>query len=151
MSKFKFNDGGRSEYFSGKGGDCVSRSVAIASGRDYKEVYDRMALGNATQRKSKYHTKGRKSALNGVSVTRKWFKDLMIEWGFEWVATMGIGTGCKVHLKSDELPSGRLVCSVSKHYTAVIDGVINDTYDCSRDGTRCVYGYWKFNPKKLEL
>jgi len=26
---------------------------------------------------------------------------------------------------------------------AVIDGVINDTYDCSREGTRCVYGYWE--------
>jgi|SRR5262245_25045412 len=25
---------------------------------------------------------------------------------------------------------------------AVIDGVIHDTHDCSRDGTRCVYGYF---------
>jgi hypothetical protein len=31
---------------------------------------------------------------------------------------------------------------VSKHYCAVIDGVIHDTSDPSRDGTRCVYGYW---------
>ncbi len=29
-----------------------------------------------------------------------------------------------------------------RHYTAVIDGVINDTHDPSREGTRCVYGYW---------
>jgi len=46
------------------------------------------------------------------------------------------------------------VVSVSKHYTAVIDGVINDTwnpqretYEVNADGTRhvsrrCVYGYW---------
>jgi hypothetical protein len=25
----------------------------------------------------------------------------------------------------------------------VIDGVIHDTHDCSRGGTRCVYGYWR--------
>jgi hypothetical protein len=24
----------------------------------------------------------------------------------------------------------------------VIDGVIHDTFDPSRGGTRCVYGYW---------
>jgi len=26
---------------------------------------------------------------------------------------------------------------------AVIDGVLHDAYDCSREGTRCVYGYYK--------
>ena len=57
---------------------------------------------------------------------------------------MKIGSGCKVHLSEDELPNGRLVCNLSGHVTCVIDGVINDTYDCSRDGKRCVYGYWKF-------
>ena len=56
---------------------------------------------------------------------------------------MQIGSGCTVHLRADELPPGRLVVSVSKHLTAVIDGVIHDTHDCSRRGTRCVYGYWQ--------
>ena len=56
---------------------------------------------------------------------------------------MQIGSGCTVHLRGDELPSGRLVVSVSKHLTAVIYGVIHDTHDCSRGETRCVYGYWQ--------
>ena len=30
----------------------------------------------------------------------------------------------------------------SKHCTAWIDGECHDTYDPTRDGTRCVYGYW---------
>ena len=65
--------------------------------------------------------------------------------GGQWVSCMGIGTGCTTHLRVDEIPmQGRIIASVSKHLTAVIDGVINDTYDPSRDGTRCVYGYWKF-------
>lgn len=55
---------------------------------------------------------------------------------------MRIGQGCTVHMRADELPSGRLVVNLSKHSTAVIDGVCHDTYDPSRDGTRCVYGYF---------
>ena len=64
---------------------------------------------------------------------------------------MRIGTGCKVHLKSDELPIGRIIVRLSKHVCAVIDGVINDTYDCSREGTRCVYGYYKKNIENNNL
>lgn len=55
---------------------------------------------------------------------------------------MGVGTGCKVHLRAAELPKGRLIVRVSRHLVAVLDGMIHDTHDCSRDGTRCVYGYW---------
>jgi hypothetical protein len=55
---------------------------------------------------------------------------------------MHIGSGCQVHLRREELPAGRLVVQASKHVVAVIDGVIHDTHDSSRDGTRCVYGYW---------
>ena len=62
--------------------------------------------------------------------------------GWKWTPTMGIGTGCKVHLRDGELPMGRLIVSVSRHLVAVIDGVIHDRSDCSRGGSRCVYGYW---------
>ena len=145
--EFVYNDGGRKQSgYKGKTGDCVARAIAIASGLPYKEVYDALAKGNASQRKSKHtrQTTGHKrSARNGIYTTRKWFKDYMRSLGFEWTATMQIGSGCKVHVRQDELPKGRLVLNLSKHSTAVIDGVLNDTYDCSRNGTRCVYGYWK--------
>ena len=147
MCEFKFNDGGRSNYFKGKGGDCVTRAIAIATGKDYKEVYDVLAEGNAKQRKGKREGSkaGKRTALRGINTKRKWFQDYMKNLGFKWVSVMGIGTGCTTHLKSDELPKGKIICSVSKHYTAVIDGVINDTFDPSRNGTRCVYGYWQIN------
>ena len=51
-----------------------------------------------------------------------------------------------MHLRADELPPGRLVVSVTHHLTAVIDGVIHDTHDPSRGGTRCVYGVWTEKP-----
>lgn len=143
MAQFKYNDGGRADAgYKGYAGDCVCRAVAIAAQLPYAEVYARLSEGNAKQRKTKGEKKNAKSARNGISTDRKWFKDYMSELGFKWVPTMQIGSGCKVHLTADELPSGRIICSVSRHYTAVVDGVINDTHDPSRDGSRCVYGYW---------
>ena len=62
--------------------------------------------------------------------------------GWAWRPTMKFGEGCRVHLRADELPEGRLICNLSKHYAAVIDGVLHDTHKDDRDGTRCVYGYW---------
>ena len=71
-------------------------------------------------------------------VVKKYLKKL----GWNWTPTMFIGQGCKVHLKKNELPGGTLIVSCSKHITVVKNGVLHDTYDCSRRGTRCVYGYW---------
>lgn len=132
--EFNYNDGGRQAAgFKGIAGDCVTRSIAIVTSLPYREVYDRLAHGNATQRRSKHTGKRSRSARNGIFTTRKWFKDYMHELGFEWVPTMGIGTGCTVHLHGEELPAGRLVVKLSKHYTAVIDGVINDIYNPQRE------------------
>lgn len=157
---FQYNDGGRKETRKGHTGDCVARSIVIASGKPYEEVYAVLAKGNANERVTKRtrvdSQTGKETASHGINTTRKWFKDQMKEWGFEWTACMGIGTGCKVHLVKGELPMGRLVVLLSKHLTAVIDGVINDTGDPQRenvlrndDGTkhfayRCVYGYWEY-------
>jgi len=56
-----------------------------------------------------------------------------------------VGAGCQVHLRPNELPNGILIVKVSKHLTAVIDGVMYDTHDPSRGGSRCVYGYYLKN------
>jgi len=144
------NDGGRQAAgYKGQTGDCVCRAICIATGKPYKEVYDFLAVNNATQRSTKGSKRRPRSAAQGINVTRKWFKDYMQALGFEWTPTMFIGQGCKVHLRADELPRGVLIVSVSKHWTTVIDGVLNDIYDCSRDGTRCVYGYWRPKPEQV--
>lgn len=157
--QFQYNDGGRAAAgYKGDAGDCVCRSICIVTGLPYQQVYETLANGTVSQRKSKLTGKKAKSAARGINCGRKWFKDYMKALGFTWVPTMAIGTGCKVHLTDGELPMGRLVVAVSKHYTAVIDGVIHDTYSPERnevwtkgDGTsyvnrRCVYGYYIFKP-----
>lgn len=141
---FIYNDGGRvAAGFKGMAGDCVARAVAIASGKPYAEVYARLALVNAGYRgRTKHRAKGKLSARNGVFTSAASFDRYMEELGFKWTPTMTIGSGCKTHLRDGELPMGRLIVKVSKHLVAVIDGVMHDTFDCSRNGTRCVYGYW---------
>ncbi len=136
------DDGGRSTAgYKGKAGDCVCRAIVIATGRPYDEIYQRLAKETGEQRAGK-RGKRSASARNGINTNRSWFKLYMSSLGFKWVPTMQIGSGCKVHLVDGELPMGRLVVAVSRHMTAVIDGVIHDTHDPQRDGNRCVYGYY---------
>lgn len=155
--QFQFNDGGRSAAgFRGNAGDCVVRAVAIATGQPYMAVYEALSDGCRTQRLTK-RSKQKSSARDGVNTRRKWFKEYMASLGWKWTPTMHIGSGCKVHLTDGELPMGKLIVAVSRHYTTVIDGVIHDTHDPQRTtywydekGTRkserCVYGYW--SPKE---
>ncbi len=149
--QFLKDDGGRSEAgYKGDAGDCVCRAIAIATGKPYAEIYAALAESTGDERQTKRsRTKGR-TARNGIHTKRKWFHEYMTGLGFVWVATMAIGTGCKVHLRDGELPDGRLVVSVSKHMVAVIDGVIHDTFDPSRYGTRCVYGYYRLKMGKFQ-
>lgn len=142
------DDGGRATAgFKGYAGDCVVRSIAIASKRSYQEIYNMIQAAGHVERSSKHARKaGKSSPRTGVHTTRIWFKSMMADLGFTWTPTMHIGSGCKVHLVAGEIPmQGRLVVCLSKHYTAVIDSVLHDAFDPSRAGTRCVYGYWTFN------
>ena len=135
MLRFIYDDGGRTMYFKAANvNDCVVRSIAIATGNDYKSVY------NETKRLLGY------SPRNGVY--HHDVKKVMKHFGGEWVACMKVGKGCTAHLVENEIPMrSRIVCNLSKHVVAVINGVMHDTYDSSRNGTRCVYGYWKFKKK----
>lgn len=139
---FQYNDGGRTaQGYKGHTGDCVARSVAIATGSNYTNVYE---LINKLAQSERRGTRKRGISSARTGVYKSTIKKLMKHIGAEWTPLMGIGTGCTVHLREDELPKkGRYVLSVSKHLCAWIDGVLHDTHDCSREGKRCVYGYWK--------
>ena len=141
--KFVQSDGGRSNYFATEHvGDCCVRAICNATGKDYKEVYDGInAVARKVGKKKNRSGSGKSSARNGVYVDdAKMYIEGVLGW--KWHPTMFFGSGCKVHVRSDELPSGNLILNLSRHYSCVKDGVLYDTYDCSRDGTRCVYGYW---------
>ena len=138
--KFVYDDGGRSAAgYKGSTGDCVCRAISIATGKPYQEVYDLINVMARGERRGR-RKRGISSARSGVY--KRTIHKVMNALGWEWHPTMTIGSGCKVHLLDGEVPNGSLVVSLSHHCTAVIDGVIHDTHDPSRDGTRCVYGYF---------
>ena len=148
-----YDDGGRAEAgFKGKTGDCACRAISIATGNPYKEMYNLINEFAKHERTGKRKT-GISNARTGVYMNT--MKKIMKHLGWEWIPTMEIGKGCRVHLSADELPKGTIIVRLTKHYVAVIDGVIHDTYNssdrgCIVDGDgndittdRCVYGYFK--------
>lgn len=128
-----------STLYAGHTRDRVYRAISIATGRRCHQVYDELNAPGNSERRSK-RRRHRSSARTGVRKTTMRHYLASLRW--RWVPTMKVGQSWKVHLRGGELPSGRIIVSVSRHLCAVIAGVIHDTYDPSRNGTRCVYRYW---------
>jgi len=152
---FKFDDGGRKAAgYKGDADDCVTRALAIVliqTGRmnnpakAYQSIYDEIFQMQKECYKRKRKTRRKTAPSPREGTYKKVTKEILQKYGGEWKATMQIGSGCQVHLRANELPSGIIVASVSKHITTMIDGCVYDTHNPARGGTRCVYGYWKFN------
>jgi hypothetical protein len=141
---WEYDDGGRKhDGFKGTARDCLARAVSIATEIPYWAVYS--GINDVAMHERPRVGRPRSSARGGVhsATIRRYIASL----GWAWHPTMGIGTGCKVHLRAGEVPmEGRIIVRCSRHITAVVDGVIRDTHDPSRGGTRCVYGYWDRGP-----
>lgn len=134
-----YTDGGRKAAgFKGEAGDCVCRAVAIITGLPYKEVYNTI---NRLAKEEKLKPGERKSSAR-TGLSKSLTRTVMTYYGFEWVPVMKIGSGCTMHLRREELPKGRIIANCSGHVVACIDGVVYDTFNSTRGGTRCVYGYW---------
>ena len=139
--KWVKDDGGRQAAgFKGHAGDCALRALAIAGQGDYATIYQDLATFCESERPSK-RRRGVSHPRTGIHSHT--FRAYLEARGWTWVPTMTIGSGCKVHLRANELPTGRLIVCVSRHYCAMIDGVLHDTHDCTRGGRRCVYGYFR--------
>lgn len=147
--RFVYDDGGRKlAGFRGEAGDCACRALAIVTGRPYREVYEAIneeAKGERFRRgRLGFAAATGRGSSARLRVYRETFKALAERYGLVWTPCMGIGTGCRVHVRAGELPAtGRYILSLSRHFAAWVDGELRDTHDCSREGTRCVYGYWR--------
>jgi hypothetical protein len=140
---FHYNDGGRKAAgFGLPSRDCVARSIAIASGLAYQDVYTFLAEQNALQRASKNTPKRQRSADDGIFTRRAWFNRYLVSLGFKWTPTLHVGDNRRTYLREGQLPLGRVIVSIKGHYTTLIDGVIHDTYDPSKNGKACVLGFW---------
>lgn len=130
---FVKTDGGRAEAgYRARVADCAVRAIAIAAELPYKQVYRQLNLycqsfANCDVR---YGTPD--------TVLHRYLKSL----GWEYVPAKRYGKHTNMHLNATELPSGRIIASIKNHVTAVIDGVIHDSWDPSKEGEEPVLGYW---------
>src|SRR3990167_4982747 len=109
------DDGGRAAAgYKGTTGDCVVRAIAIATEKPYQSVYDDLFALNQHQ-KGKLRGASPRDGGTKTAPIRKYMESL----GWKFTPTMGFGTGCKVHLRTDELPTGRIIVRLSKHLAAV--------------------------------
>ena len=144
--EFNYNRGG---YTRGSGlnrGDCVPRAITIATELPYQIVFDELQRRQTEWRiksnsKKAYNKKPHRNKCY-MGTYKEAYKPYLEELGWTWVPKMFIGQGFKTYLRKEDLPPGRLIVKVRKHLTAVVDGVVNDTWDCSQDGNKGVYGYY---------
>lgn len=128
-------DGGRFKAgYKGLANDCVCRAIAIVKAQPYEKVYSEI---NLICRELGYKGLTARKGLPKVVMF-----EIMKRMGFEWKALCAPGSKQRIHLSESELPSGRIICRVTRHVVAVIDGVIYDNHDPQRDEKRMVYGYW---------
>ncbi len=128
-AKFVWSDGGRAASgFVGLAGDCVVRSIAIASGRSYRDVYKE--IGEASL----------KSPRNGVplDIVTKYMHSQ--NWQLQDFAGM-----CFVPFL---LPKGAVVVSLYKsehrcrHLTCLVDQTVYDTWNPADDGNYKIDCLW---------
>jgi len=141
--KFEYNDGGRiAAGYKGHTRDCVARAIAIALKVQYKTIYKDLssltkALAYVDLDIARYVKRRGASPRNGVlpDVTKIYLDSK----NWEWNPVNERGRAC---LTAGVIPSGIVVVKLHRHIAAVIDGVLQDTYDCSRGGVEIIYGYW---------
>ena len=120
--------------------DCVKRSIALATGITYLDV----------QKGLNDHKKitGVKTFYDNPN-PRSYMENVL---GFERVAIhkntnetcVTVEEFAKLH------PCGRYVISLSGHWTACIDGIIYDTWDCSNEGVLSYYEIARFKRTTVE-
>lgn len=126
---FVWNDGGRAESgFVGSAGDCVTRAIAIATGRAYRDIYQE--IGERTK----------KTPRNGVPVSAaaKYLEEL------GWQRTQLP----KLRFVPNLLPQGAVILHLEKangrsgHFCTMVDHVVHDTWNPGEDECYFVASMW---------
>ena len=134
---YKYDDGGRGEYFDSVARDCVCRAIAIVTQLDYMDVYELIKENG-------------QHPARGINVWAKRFRRMMERLGFRYGVPFRNNAA---HLKNGELPSDkRIICVDNSHAIAVVNGVVRDTFDSRYDNRgkeRLIYGYWIYEDKNL--
>ena len=115
---YKYNDGGRKDAgFKGDTGDCVTRAISIVTRLDYRDVYDEL------NRLTREMTGGLyRSVRDGCTtpVTHRF----LTEQGY----TLSLRS--REYLGETYTYQDEVIAVMARHWCAVIDDVVQDTWDC---------------------
>jgi hypothetical protein len=121
---YNFNDANSPR--SANSGYCAVRALVIAEDMDWKDA----------ERHVRVYAKAGKT---GGTISRGVFKEdydaALKALGFKWVSAPSF-EGRKA--KAADL-KGTVIARQARHFVCVIDGVVNDVWDCSH---KMIYGYW---------
>lgn len=130
IKRITYNDGGRraAGFKTCQVGDCVNRSLAILTGKDYMSI--RKILVDLSK---KERGQDRSCPENGVypKTYEKFLKSL------------GVGKITKINSWDQLPPVGRCLVVLEGHVVAYVDGVFHDTYD-PIEKSADLQGYYHF-------
>ena len=117
--KFCYSDGGRSLYYSGVVGDCVTRSFATGLGKSYLELYELVNKISQIEYSSNKKIKGKSSATGGV------YPHIISKLAEYFELKFKPKTGIVKNLRR-----GKYLVLTDGHMTCMLNGVNFDTHDC---------------------
>ena len=126
---YTYNDGGRAEAGFKGVMDCGVRAYAVALQVPYKEA----------RRILKKHTKAGMAGDGALSkgIFKKDYDSALKAAGWEWHKAPTFPGRKARHY---DMPKGRVIVKMAKHFAAVVDGELQDVFDSS---DKMVYGYWR--------
>ena len=136
--KFQYSDGGRSRYFNGITGDCVTRSFANGLGKDYLEVYS-LINELCCREKNKIERIRGKNNSNSFIIENGNAMDGLFPATIKKLGRYFNLNFVKKKGKTNRLRGNYIVLQYG-HLTCVRGGFLLDTHDCSGDD---YYGYFK--------
>ena len=131
MERWKFNNPHPQKKLVG---DCVVRAYCLSTGMNYLEA--RRELNKASKELKCRHYSSREFAAKFF--TKKGFEKL----SFPARAGYSRMNGQRF---AETYTKGKYILNMAHHLSCCIDGVINDTWDCSE---KCVYNAWKVSEEE---
>lgn len=120
--------------------DCTKRSISLTTGIPYREV----------QRGMNEHKKITGVKLFYDNPNPRSYMENVLKFPRVAVPKKKDGTRPTVEEFANSNPHGRYVVSVSGHWTACVDGIIYDTWDCSKKTVLSYYEITRFERTKIE-
>ncbi len=117
-------------------GDCVIRSISVASETDYREV--RRAL-------NKHKKLTGANSFNSNRNPNRYVEDVLCGEKIVFKKKMIAKEFC------EKFPSGSYILDMDEHWSSVVNGIVYDTWDCSSETVNFAYKIKADNCKAPDL